>query len=478
MKMEKLCLLSLLALAICACGGEKMELPDRNKAVEQKDKDPQEEETSPKKKDEKTKEEEEKKNKNPKNKEDENQEKKPAVELTLTQIEAYYGLDKNDTPAQAEERIRAFKEERRVDNKTLKINEVTSISRNDAEGSITFRIKGVVDGKVFEQGFTSTGFQRTPTEDSVARSLAIGWKNRIDEFDFESLLLKKDTQKYTVDYLKRFVDFQATTDNGRIYLLEDKDLAGLKVKSIELTDQAVQIVFTYGNTSTAGLQLEFDKTQFLLGRVKVNADFVKNRYMRGVFAYLPTYLPQLLVYDRNFYTVELVRKGLAKTKDDAANSFSFGMTLMAKDSRTSLIELTKVVDGFKPLSDLKHELKLTPTKALQEDIKRMFGPNAHQEGDITKRLENTGEWLKKTIPTLTRNGVEHSLSWAQTGSSGQMTLLGEINDNSLDLHFANLQFRLASFSMVDQSVELKVQLMAIDGQPLHEAFFTVTVNRD
>lgn len=519
MKMKKLCLLSLLVLVICACGKDKMELPEPNKKIEQKDKDKDPGKTTEKKDDkkdegkkdegkkdeEKNKEkEEEKKGEEPKdkdaekpkedsekpkegdeklkegaekkNQEDEKKEKEPAVELTLADIEAYYAFDKSKTVNPAERQIRATKVEKRVNNKTVKVTEVISINRADTEGSITYKIKGNVNGQPFEQTFTSTDFQKQPTEASVARSLKISWKNRIEGFDFETLLLKKGTQKYTADYLKQYIDFEATADDGRIYPLTAEDLALLKVKSIDLTDHALLLAFTYRNTDTPRLQLDFDKMKFLLDRVQVNTQFVKNRYMSGVFSYLATFFPDLLTYDHNLYTVELEREGLAKTKDDADNTFSFDLRLNAKGSQTPLIKFTKKISGFKPLTDLKKELKMTATKELQDYIRGMFGPDAHKQGDITKRLENTAEWIRKTSPTLTRNGVKHSLSWAQTGSAGQIALLGEINNNSLDLHFADPQFRLESISLKDQTIELKVQLTSVNGQRLNEVYFTIVVN--
>lgn len=310
----------------------------------------------------------------------------------------------------------------------------------------------------------------------MAKSLQIKWKNRIDNFDFETLLFKKGTQKYTVDYLKQYIEFSATTDNGRIYLLGAEDLALLKVKSIDLTDQALQLVFTYRNTDTPQLQLNFDKEQFLLGRVQVNTQFVKNRYMSGVFSYLPTFLPDLLTYDHNLYTVKLEREGLAKTKDDADNTFSFDLRLYAKGSQTPLIKFTKKISGFKPLTDLKKELKMTATKELQDYIKGMLHEDVNKRGDIAKRLENTSEWIRKTTLALKRNGVEHKLSWAQTTGTNKFAILGELDKNSLDLHFADPQFRLESISLKDQHIELKVQLTSVNGQRLNEVYFTIVVN--
>lgn len=501
MKMKKLCLLSLLVLVLCACGKDKMELPEPNKKIEQKDKDkdpgkatkkkddkkdegkkdegkkdkdaekPKEDSEKPKEGDEKLKEEGEKKNQ-----EDEKKEKEPAVELTLAEIEAYYKLDKLENAARAEKRIRAFKEEKTIGNKTLKVTEVISINRADEQGSITYKIKGIVNGQAFEQTFTSTDFQKPPTEASVAKSLQIKWKNRIDNFGFETLLFKKGTQKYTVDYLKQYIEFSATTDNGRIYLLGAEDLALLKVKSIDLIDQALQLVFTYRNTDTPRLQLDFDKELFLFSRVQVNTQFVKNRYMSGVFSYLATFFPDLLTYNHNLYTAELEKVNVVKTKDDAANTFSFELKITAKGSQTPPTKLTKKISGFKPLTDLKKELRMTATEELQDYIKGMLHEDVNKRGDIAKRLENTSEWIRKTTLTLKRNGIEHKLSWAQTTGTNKFAILGELDKNSLDLHFADPQFRLASISLKDQNIELKVQLTAINGRRLNEVYFTIVVS--
>lgn len=519
MKMKKLCLLSLLVLVICACGKDKMELPEPNKKIEQKDKDkdpgkttekkdekqdegkkdegkkdeeknkekeeekkgeepkdkdaekPKEDSEKPKEGDEKLKEDAEKKNQ-----EDEKKEKEPAVELTLADIEAYYAFDKSKTVNPAERQIRATKVEKRVNNKTVKVTEVISINRADTEGSITYKIKGNVNGQPFEQTFTSTDFQKQPTEASVARSLKISWKNRIEGFDFETLLLKKGTQKYTADYLKQYIDFEATADDGRIYPLTAEDLALLKVKSIDLTDHALLLAFTYRNTDTPRLQLDFDKMKFLLDRVQVNTQFVKNRYMSGVFSYLATFFPDLLTYDHNLYTAELEKVNVVKTKDDAANTFSFELKLSGKGSQTPLAKLTKKISGFKPLTDLKKELKMTATKELQDYIKGMLHEDVNKRGDIAKRLENTSEWIRKTTLALKRNGIEHKLSWAQTTGTDKFAILGELDKNSLDLHFADPQFRLESISLKDQTIELKVQLTSVNGQRINEVYFTIVVN--
>lgn len=470
--MKKLLLVLVVAFSFYACGENKIDVPKNNKKEEQQGNNTNQGNGQ-------------NGSEQGNNGGNSNGNNEVVVEFTLADAEKYYEFDKSKVVYYAEQRIKEFNEEKNIGGKTVKVTDVVSINRIDTEGKITYKIKGTINGKAFDKLFESIGFQKKLERHRIAYSLQAKWKNNEDEryknFDFETLILNKSKDKYTIDYLKEYIEIYATSHEGSVYELTPEDIAKLKISSIELRgsqyDNTLDIKFTYDDMlANNSARLSFDRRKFYSDRLQVNKEFVKNRYMRGVYEHIDMFLGDMISYDINVYEID--RNGeTPKSKSDYSNTLNFDFNLRYQQGDVNLVKLTKEVEGFKPLSDLKEELEIYSSHELMEYMKSKLSSN-HAEGDVSKKIPDASLWIKKTQLSLKRNGGSQSLHWSKPHSKDASSdiIIGEDTKSMLDVYFERPTFKLVSAVLKDKDLTIKVKLEHVNDTAIEDAYYTFVVS--
>lgn len=483
--MKKLFLLLVVAFSFYACGEDKIDVPQVKKQEEKKvDNAKTKDEQSGNEQGNNGNEQGNNGNEQGNNEGNENENNNVVVEFTLADAEKYYEFDKNKVVYYAEQKIKNFKDEKVVDGKTVRVAEVISINRADTDGKITYKIKGTISGQEFDKLFESTGFKKKPERYRVASSLQVKWNNNEEEryknLDFESLILKKGTEKFTVDNLKDYVEFYATSYSSEKYDLTPEDIEKLKVESIELKgrqfDSTLEMKFSYdGFKSNNVVKLDFNRSKYYHHKVVVNKDFAKGKYMRGVYENLSLFMGDMISYDTNVYAAERNVNSM-RNKSDFSNSLNFDFNLNYRDGDVNLVNLTKEITGFKPLSDLKQELQIYSSHDLLEYMKKKVSSST-PDGDVTSKIPAPAVWIKHTQLSLKRDGISKNIYWDKSNNKDYPVeiITGGHEKSMLDVYFERPTFNLISAVLKDGNLTLRVQLVHVNETSIEDAFYDIVV---
>lgn len=296
----------------------------------------------------------------------------------------------------------------------------------------------------------------------------------LEKFDFEALYIDNNTARFTAEYLKQFVRFEAVAINGQglPYTFTEEDLKKVKIHDIKFDGSATRsgkITFytSYNGTKSKNLtELPFDHKAYYDRKLKLDAQALGKVYLMGVSKHVDLFYNNLLSYDRSKYRVQLAA---AETYAELSNNRLTCM-LRVEDVKTNkeLAQIQKTYTGFKSLSQLKSELQIASSHELLEYVsKRMKQYKSEQMrfGALRTTIKAWQKHLQLAVKSADRPWAQ--LNWETvTNAYGQQVeaLVAGNNLRELDLCFEEPYFQLKSIRVSGEDVYLTLNLIQVNGQ--------------
>ena len=212
---------------------------------------------------------------------------------------------------------------------------------------------------------------------------------------------------FTIENLGRLVDFYSINVGGEKYLFTLEDLEKTVLEDIKYEQNQLSFYLRYNNSrSKKRISLLFDKNKYYEGKVTVNTDFIKQKYMRGIYENPSLFNGHIFSYDESAYAVEI--STTLKEKSDTGNMLTLHLSMYAKGNGGLLLaEFDKIFTGFKPLSELKNELIAYSTPDLHEFVKNKL-----------KNSKNVLNGLFSSVKDIYLDNVRFELNSAQLKEIG------------------------------------------------------------
>lgn len=312
---------------------------------------------------------------------------------------------------------------------------------------------------------------KKPEDYDLRRYLAVEWRNKdieASDFAYDRLNEESDSKGiFTTEYLAKYVRFVSSDRNANRYELTAEDLKDLAITDIKAEQSKITLKVKYKSIDkTEAISLRFDKILYYTKKLKVNTARLGSWYASGVAHQPAIYLTHILEYDSDRYAHE----DLHAVANESDNSVTFSFKLVSKNGERELANITKTVEGFRPLSMLAQELVV----ASSSDLGTEFGKNYRHEQDLSKikvrASQSIQSWIKKAQIGI---GSVGSLHWDEDRSqpnSIRSVLQG--NSSHIDNHhyyFVDPRFEVVSVRKQDHFLYLKLRLVAVNGQGLEVA---------
>ena len=135
--------------------------------------------------------------------------------------------------------------------------------------------------------------------------------------------------------------------------------------------------------------LSFSKQDYFSKRIKPNSEFIKTKFMNGVYHNLALWGGNLFSYDESKYVVQVTDEG--KSVSHGRNELSLKAKIfMRKYGNAEPSQINFNLDGFKPLSSLKGKLVAIAQPELSDYFKR----NEKLRLDLDLLNKNFRVWRK------------------------------------------------------------------------------------
>lgn len=217
-----------------------------------------------------------------------------------------------------------------------------------------------------------------PSDYILGNRLVVEWKKGVDylaNLDLDEAIATGSAKSMSWEVLRPYLHLYSTHQDGRVYQLTNEDLndislSSIKYSSSEYDKDEITFVAKYkGIISQVKQVLTFSKQDYFAKRIKPNSEFIKTKFVAGVYRNLALWGGNLFSYDQDKYGVLVTNEGksVSHSRDE--------LTLKAKivmrkygNAETSQINFN--LDGFKPLSSLKGKLVAIAQPDLSDYFKR------------------------------------------------------------------------------------------------------------
>ncbi len=376
----------------------------------------------------------------------------PQSPATVTQedIAAYFGFDKSKDVNVAAALTHTRKETQQINGKTISLADAEIKSKDEQGGSLVLHVAGKVNETSFDKEFTYSGFVKKPGDYQMANRAQVKWKegiNPYETFDFDGFYRLHKTDMFSTDNLERMMDFHSSaTETGYMYPFTSEDIKKTTIDEVKYEGQG-QISFSlkYNNIkSKSRFFLPFDKNKYYEGKITISTDFIKQSYMRGIYENPALFNGLLFSYDDETYAVVINEN--RKEKSDSDNTLTLHLSLRAKSNGDiPLAEFDKTFAGFKPLKELKNELKAHLTAVLHEFMKEKVKNSG--DGDVTNRLSMSIEkWIRHV--EFVDKKEQKTLVW-EKNRWGKNVLSG-LHTSMKDIYLDNVRFELTSAKLNEE----------------------------
>lgn len=367
--------------------------------------------------------------------------------VTKEDVAAYFRFDMSRDINVALKLVEAQKEVLLINGKMIKITEAIVKRRDYQNGSFLLYVTGTVNDSFFKNEFIFTGFMSKPDDYLIVNGAQAKWKANVDyyaDLDFDSFYRLHKVDVFTTENLGRLVDFYSiNVGGGEKYLFTLEDLEKTILEDVRYEQNQISFYLKYNNSRTKKrILLQFDKNKYYERKVTVNAEFIKQKYMRGVYENPALFNGRIFSYDESAYAVEI--NTTLKGKSDMDNMLTLHLSMYAKGSDDlPLAEFDKVFTGFKPLSELKNELIAYSTSDLHEFVKnKLRGSNY---GDVKNKFSmSIDRWIQDVEFVIKDHDL---LQWEKNEWS--KNVLSGLFSSAKDVYLDNVKFELISAQLKD-----------------------------
>ena len=327
----------------------------------------------------------ESRNRHPRQQEESHSEQSGSVPAVAKEdVAAYFRFDMSRDINVALGLVEAQKETLQINGKMIKITEAVVKRKDYQKGSFVLYVTGTVNGSPFKNEFTFTGFVSKPDDYQMVNGAQAEWKANADYYAKLSFYLRYNNSR----------------SKERISLL-------------------------------------FDKNKYSEGKLTVNTDFIKQKYMRGIYENPTLFNGHIFSYDESAYAVEI--STTLKEKSDTGNMLTLHLSMYAKGNGGLLLaEFDKIFTGFKPLSELKNELIAYSTPDLHEFVKNKLKNSNY--GDVKNKFSNSIDRWIQYVEFVIKD--HDSLQWEKNKWS--KNVLNGLFSSVKDIYLDNVRFELNS----------------------------------
>ena len=235
--------------------------------------------------------------------------------------------------------------------------------------------------------------------DYILRSrLVVEWDKNVDylaKLDLDEAIATSSAKSLSWEVLRPYLHLYSTHQDGRVYQLTNEDLndislSSIKYNSSEYNKDEITFVAKYkGVSSQVEQMLSFSKQDYFSKRIKPNREFIKTKFMNGIYRDLSPWGGNLFSYDQDKYGVWVTNEG--KSVNHSRDELSLkAKIVMRKYGNAETSQISFTLDGFKPLSSLKGKLIAIAQPELSDYFKR----NETVRLDLKFLNDRFGVWRK------------------------------------------------------------------------------------
>lgn len=217
-----------------------------------------------------------------------------------------------------------------------------------------------------------------PSDYILASRLVVEWNKNVDylaKLDLDEAIATGSAKSLSWEVLRPYLHLYSSHQDGRVYKLTNEDLndislSSIKYSSSEYTKDEITFVANYkGVSSQVKQMLSFSKQDYFSKRIKPNSEFIKTKFVAGVYRDLSPWGGNLFSYDQDKYGVLVTNEG--KSVSHSRDELSLkAKIIMRKYGNVETSQISFNLDGFKPLSSLKGKLVAIAQPELSDYFKR------------------------------------------------------------------------------------------------------------
>ena len=305
-----------------------------------------------------------------------------------------------------------------------------------------------------------------PSDYILGSRLVVEWNKDVDylaKLDLDEAIATGSAKSLSWEVLRPYLHLYSTHQDGRVYQLTNEDLNGISLSSIkysssEYNRDEITFVAKYKGVSPQVKQaLTFSKQDYFSKRIKPNREFIKTKFMNGIYRNLALWGGNLFSYDESKYGVQVTDEGksISHSRDELslkANIF------MRKYGNVETSKINFNLDGFKPLSSLKGKL----VAIAQPDLRDYFKRNEKLRLNLDFLNANFKVWCKH-LEFFIRQG-ERSGSYLSVVQENPLILEGT-NRGGVDLRDLYLEspvFEVVKAELVGDDLIYTLQFRGVN----------------
>lgn len=233
-------------------------------------------------------------------------------------------------------------------------------------------------GKSSEEPAPAEPKVERPSDYILGSRLVVEWNKNVDylaKLDLDEAIATGSAKSLSWEVLRPYLHLYSTHQDGRVYQLTNEDLndislSSIKYSSSEYTKDEITFVAKYKGISAQGKQvLTFSKQDYFSKRIKPNSEFIKTKFVSGIYRDLSLWGGNLFSYDQDKYGVLVTNEG--KSVNHGRDELSLmANVVMRKYGNVETSKINFNLDGFKPLSSLKGKLVAIAQPELRDYFKR------------------------------------------------------------------------------------------------------------
>ena len=304
-----------------------------------------------------------------------------------------------------------------------------------------------------------------PSDYILGSRLVVEWDKNVDylaKLDLDEAIATGSAKSLAWEVLRPYLHLYSTHQDGRVYQLTNEDLndislSSIKYSSSEYNKDEITFVANYkGVSSQVKQMLSFSKQDYFSKRIKPNSEFIKTKFMNGVYHNLALWGGNLFSYDESKYVVQVTDEG--KSVSHGRNELSLKAKIfMRKYGNAELSQINFNLDGFKPLSSLKGKLVAIAQPELSDYFKR----NEKLRLDLDLLNKNFRVW-RKYLKFFVRQGER---SGSELRPNPDNSILEGTNRGGVDLRDLYLEspvFEVVNAKLVGDDLVYTLQFRGVN----------------
>ncbi|MFK7049055.1 hypothetical protein FLACOL_01880 [Flavobacterium columnare] len=335
------------------------------------------------------------------------------AEIEEEDLYQYYGIKKDQNVGQVTSQIETIKGLKEINGKKIEVKETVLESKDEEKGIVIVKFLGKVNDKNFSKIVTFQDLVKKPSQVEIARNLNVEWKKEYKDnpeslpIAFDELYRLKKTDKFTLEYLSKWIDFYVVPRSGANYYLTNEDLKQSTISEVTGSDRLISFNFSYKGTRNNPVSVSFDKNKYYERFVSLNRTETSKYFAQGILTDFGSFFRGFLnLKEEQLFELDF-DQGSERLID--RNEDKISCKLILKDKKNKIIaDFYFEFEGFKSLKRLKTDWYAESSGELNFFMaNRMRGVN---DGDVTSLLERTiARWVTMVKMGIIRDDINTNI---------------------------------------------------------------------